>query len=634
MSKCKGSFYQAPSILIVLITMITLVFGCSPAPATSSADAAITVQTKQLYDSVDTKGLIRRYWVDSANDTKYNKDIVINGVKSTFHDGVVYRYPGRLPLCELNGDFFEMGLQYGVLLRPEIYRGIDAWGQTIGWQYGNTGMKPDIAFQAMQGMAIDMAVKLPQRYQDEMKGIAEGSGLPYEAILNYSLMYDTGQFWASTSCSSLLLKGANGTIIHARNHDTGSGGEALHGPSQCVIRFNNKGLNTMTEISDAGTLMTLHGWNDKGLTYSCNTIMSRNINSDGHSLSFIPRIILDECSTLDEAEKYQTSHLPLNGLGATYTDRKAGKGAVFEITSTSWSKRELKDNKPVWLFNDVTDPAIIDQQPPSRLIGFSPNWGDTCGDRWKIASTFNVKDEYTIDDAIDAMQMTRGPEGADYSWSGMREGICNWMTDLFLIYGPKMDGFYYAYSPSYSAWRDVYFQGNDFSKPPVLYRKGIPVSDAVEEYAAERISVIPDKDRIKDYVAMAAKYSDDAQMQFLAGYHAFVLKQPDQYASYFDKAYAMKPSNVEYKLFAGLAAFTVKNNEKAISILEDIKPGDLYPAEELYRLTGLQKAWTDKDQQKADRYGQQINVILDKYGAEKIYKTRILPLINSFGSQN
>jgi hypothetical protein len=634
MSKCKGSFYQALSALIVLIIMIGLGLGCSQAPATSAADAAITTQTKQLYDSVDTKGLIRHYWVDAANDTKYNKDIVINGVKSTFHDGVVYRYPGRLPLCELNGDFYEMGLQYGVLLRPEIYRGIDAWGQTMGWQYKNSGMNPDIGFQAMQGAATDMAAKLPQRYQDEMKGIADGSGLPYQAIVNYSLMNDTGQFWASTSCSSLLLRGANGTIIHARNHDTGAGGEALHCGSQCVIRFNNKGLNTMTEISDAGTLMTLHGWNDNGLTYSCNTISSRKINREGDSLSFVPRTILEECSTLDEAERYQTTHLPLNGLGATYTDRKAGKGAVFEITSTSWSKRELKDNKPVWLFNDVTDPAIIDQQPPSRLISFSPNNGDTCGTRWKTASTLKIKNEYTIDDAIDAMQMVKGPDGTDYSWSGMGEGICNWMTDLFLIYDPKMEGFYYAFSPTYSAWRDVYFQGNDFSKPPVLYRKGISVSAAVEEYGGERVSVIPDADRIKDYVAMAAKYSDDPQMQFLVGYHAFVLKQSDQYASYLEKAYAMKPTNAEYKLFAGLAAFTTKNSDKAISILEDIKPGVLYTAEELYRLGGLQRAWTGRDQQKADQYGQQINTILDKYGVEKIYKTRILPLINSFGAQN
>ncbi len=35
-----------------------------------------------------------------------------------------------------------------------------------------------------------------------------------------------------------------------------------------------------------------------------------------------------------------------------------------------------------------------------------------------------------------------------------------------------------------------------------------------------------------------------------------------------------------------------------ISILEDIKTSDIYPAEELYRLTALQKAWKDKDQAK------------------------------------
>ncbi len=123
--------YQVLSVLILIITVLGLAAGCSPAPAASPADAAITAQTKQLYTSVDTKGLIRKYWVDSAKDTQYGKDIVINGVKSTFHDGVVYRYPGLPPMLEVSGDYYEMGLQYGVLMRPEIYGAIDAWGKII-----------------------------------------------------------------------------------------------------------------------------------------------------------------------------------------------------------------------------------------------------------------------------------------------------------------------------------------------------------------------------------------------------------------------------------------------------------------------------------------------------------------------
>ena len=135
------------------------------------------------------------------------------------------------------------------------------------------------------------------------------------------------------------------------------------------------------------------------------------------------------------------------------------------------------------------------------------------------------------------------------------------------------------------------------------------------------------------YVALAAKYSNDPQAQFMAGWHAFALKQPDKYAGYFEKAYSLKPDNVEFRLFAGLAALSSKNYDKVISIMEGIKSENLYPAEELFRLTALQKAWKDRDQAKSDQYGQQITAILEKYQAQAAYKNRILPLLNAFGPQ-
>jgi tetratricopeptide (TPR) repeat protein len=231
------------------------------------------------------------------------------------------------------------------------------------------------------------------------------------------------------------------------------------------------------------------------------------------------------------------------------------------------------------------------------------------------------------------MQMITGPDGSDYSWSGTRQGISNLSTDVFIMYDPNGKGMYLGSSTSYASRKDIYYIDNDFSKQPTLYRKAIGVKQAAQDYADLRQQLPLGQERLKDYVDLAAKYGDDPQAQFMAAYHAFALKQPDNYASYFEKAYALKPDNIEYKLFAGLAAMSSKNYDKAISILEDIKTSDLYPAEELYRLTALQKACKDKDQAKSDQYGQQINVILDKYQGQVGYKTKILPLINAFGSQ-
>jgi hypothetical protein len=67
--------------------------------------------------------------------------------------------------------------------------------------------------------------------------------------------------------------------------------------------------------------------------------------------------------------------------------------------------------------------------------------------------------------------------------------------------------------------------------------------------------------------------------------------------------------------------------------MDGVKTGDLYPSEELYRLTALQWAWKNKDQAKADQYGEQIKAILEKYQGQVTYNKRILPLLNPLANQ-
>jgi len=61
-------------------------------------------------------------------------EVTTEGVKSTFHDGVIYRYPGMVPLLSVSGDHYEMGLQYGVLLRPEIMKALETYGKILRWE--------------------------------------------------------------------------------------------------------------------------------------------------------------------------------------------------------------------------------------------------------------------------------------------------------------------------------------------------------------------------------------------------------------------------------------------------------------------------------------------------------------------
>lgn len=58
--------------------------------------------------------------------------------------------------------------------------------------------------------------KLPQPYADEVKGIADVTGLPLGEIVLYNVFYEI-----FTVCTSTVAEDPNGKIYHARNLDFG-----------------------------------------------------------------------------------------------------------------------------------------------------------------------------------------------------------------------------------------------------------------------------------------------------------------------------------------------------------------------------------------------------------------------------
>jgi hypothetical protein len=109
----------------------------------------------------------------NMRQTDYSKQVVTEGVKSTFHKGVIYRYPGIVPMLEVEGDYYEMGLQYGTLLRPEIKSGMAAMEKILRWNAEEMGVPYPALVGIIKFQARQMAGGLPQRYQDEMKGVAD-----------------------------------------------------------------------------------------------------------------------------------------------------------------------------------------------------------------------------------------------------------------------------------------------------------------------------------------------------------------------------------------------------------------------------------------------------------------------------
>ena len=99
---------------------------------------------------------------DDIKEPVYAKQIKTAGVKSTFHKGVIYRYPNTVPMLEVTGDYYEMGLQYGVLLQPEIAKGIKGQKRILQWVAQDEGVPYHALVELAKSKARKMAANLPK----------------------------------------------------------------------------------------------------------------------------------------------------------------------------------------------------------------------------------------------------------------------------------------------------------------------------------------------------------------------------------------------------------------------------------------------------------------------------------------
>ena len=537
------------------------------------------------------------------------------GVISRFHEGIIYRYPGMVPLLCVSGDYYEMGLQYGVLLQPEIMKALKFYKKILHWQAKKMKIPVPIFTAVLKYKAKKMSHRLPKRFLKEMKGISEGSGVPVDAIITISLFYDVGM---SLGCTGLLMRGMNGTIIHGRNNDWFEGSEI--GKLTVVVRHSANGFNSVTHIDFPLWMGVETGYNNKGLTFSEETYAIKQTNPRGFPIVFLSRMALETCSTLEEVYQLLDHYKVIGGYGTIWSDRDRAKGAIVELTPIGYAVKELQGSI-LWNFNHIYDANLRQQQRIQTELG---GWNS---DREKLALSFSRKTAYNIQEAIEFLRSRKASDGTNFSWCGTKTAICNDSGLQMVVFDPHGDGFYLATGSSYAACENVYHFHEDFSRRPQLFIKAIPIKTVIREAAMIKNSLMDQKKKLKAYVELAQKNNNDANAQFLVAYHSFQQAQWSLFANYARKAYLMKPFIAEYKLFAGIAEYQLQKMGKAIELLQDIVPSELTPLQQIYRLAILEKAWANISWQKSEHYKRMKNAILEKYKAQAYFDEKIKPLL-------
>lgn len=206
--------------------------------------------------------------------------------------GYLEKIDGQLVL-HLKGTPYELGFQHGKLLADLVKSNLK---NIIDNQSEEGKSKEYLMYKMLRGgMHNQLKKHIPERFLEEMKGLAEGSGLPFDDILAGNL------FSEAFHCSGIALMGKathDGSLYHTRILDymTNAGLQ----DHAVLMMVEPDGLNAFINVGYAGAMGSVTGMNEKQIT-----IGEMGGGGQGHwdglPMNLLIRDALERASTLTEA---------------------------------------------------------------------------------------------------------------------------------------------------------------------------------------------------------------------------------------------------------------------------------------------------------------------------------------------
>ena len=215
-----------------------------------------------------------------------------DGIERRWHKGLLTYVNGNRVFIS-KGSNFEIGRAHGTLLKREIRKLVDATLYTINWVY--TAEKGSWFIDDLRGAYKREAPFIPERYQEEMKGMAETSGISLEEIRL------TNVFPALFHCSGFALFGdatVNGTLYHGRILDYITELGLQYYPVVMILK--PEGCNAFANVSFAGFIGSVTGMNEKQVAFG-EMGGGGEGDWDGMPMAFLMRDGMERASTLSEA---------------------------------------------------------------------------------------------------------------------------------------------------------------------------------------------------------------------------------------------------------------------------------------------------------------------------------------------
>jgi isopenicillin-N N-acyltransferase like protein len=205
--------------------------------------------------------------------------------------------------------------------------------------------------------------QFPPEYQQELEAMVRAAGVAREPVVVGNTFFDLKKVVA---CSAVLVqapRSATGGPLLARNLDYPSLGY-IHQYSLVTV-YRPAGKHAFASIGFPGLVGCLSGINDAGLSLGVLEVFDvkagePSFNAKGVPYALCLRKVLEECTTIDEAQKLLQRLPRTTTINLAIADRDYV--AAFEITPGHVVRRDATDNACVCT-NHFCAPALKPEEP-------------------------------------------------------------------------------------------------------------------------------------------------------------------------------------------------------------------------------------------------------------------------------
>lgn len=289
-----------------------------------------------------------------------------------------------MPVLHLRGSPYEMGYQHGSLLRREVRDSVENILAFADSHLTMPGLGRIIVRRKLDRTWRMMKPHVPERYLEEMQGLADGAGIPLQLIQRVHALPDL----TAVACANAVVKGAavkNGRLIHIRNLDW-----AIHSNVHryaALIVHEPDGKKPFLNIGWLGFVGVLSGISKDGISVGQIGAETIETGLKGTPMPFLLRRVLEESDRLDQAVKIIETGPRTVGYNYLIADAKTKNAVALETTrkrcAVFWLGKEPHHPDALRVENGILrsdlamDPLVRDLQlacfgNPHRLGKESP----------------------------------------------------------------------------------------------------------------------------------------------------------------------------------------------------------------------------------------------------------------------